>query len=453
MEQQLAIILAAGKGTRMKSARPKVLHEIGGRSMLGHVIATVRAAASMDIAVVVSDGDDGQRVAGDAQRWMPGCKVAVQVTQNGTGDAALAARGAFPDLPQTVFVLFGDTPLVQSGTLNRMRAALDDGANLVVLAFEADDPTGYGRVLTDESGNVLAIREHKDATPQEQTVRLCNSGVMAFRVPNLWSMIERIGSQNASGEMYLTDAVELARADGLRVTTVTCPETEVMGVNTRVQLAEAGAIYQDRRRTEAMLAGVTMVAPNAVWLSYDTTFGPDVIIEPNVFFAPGVTIEADVTIKANCHLEGARVASGAVIGPFARLRPGADLGENVRIGNFVEVKNTQMGRGAKANHLSYLGDGRVGAGANIGAGTIFCNYDGFNKNTTVVGENAFVGSNSALVAPVTIGNGAFVASGSVVTQDVPGDALGVARGHQSIREGWAIKFREQAAKLKAERGR
>jgi bifunctional UDP-N-acetylglucosamine pyrophosphorylase/glucosamine-1-phosphate N-acetyltransferase len=453
MGEALAIVLAAGKGTRMKSSRPKVLHEIAGRSMLGHVVATVSGAGIADVAVVVSDGEDGARVATDAQTWNPACRTAIQRTQRGTGDAVLAAKSAFPQVPATVFVLFGDTPLVQSETLGRMRGALDEGAHVVVLSFEAADPTGYGRVLTDDAGAVVAIREHKDATPDERNVRLCNSGVMAFRVPDLWGLIERIGSENASGEMYLTDAVELARADGLRVSTVTCPESEVMGVNNRVQLAEASAIFQARKRTEAMLAGVTMVAPETVWLSFDTEIGNDVVIEPNVVFGPGVRIAANATIRANCHLEGADVASGAVVGPFARLRPGARLGEDVRIGNFVEVKNTVMGAGAKANHLSYLGDGSVGAGANIGAGTIFCNYDGFNKHKTVVGEGAFVGSNSALVAPVTIADGAFIASGSVIVDDVPADALAVARGRQAIREGWAIRFREEAARLKAERRR
>jgi bifunctional UDP-N-acetylglucosamine pyrophosphorylase/glucosamine-1-phosphate N-acetyltransferase len=327
------------------------------------------------------------------------------------------------------------------------------GVGIAVLGFRPVDPKGYGRLVTDASGTVLAIREEKDASPDELRIDLCNSGVMAFRVPDLLGLLRRIGNANAKGEYYLTDAVEIARRDGLRTVFVECPEDEVRGVNARDQLAEVEAIWQRRARANAMAGGATLIAPETVWFSHDTRIGRDVVIEPNVFFGPGVTVEDNVEIKANCHIEGARIGSGARIGPFARLRPGADLGRDVHIGNFVEVKNVAMGQGAKANHLAYLGDGRVGTGANIGAGTIFCNYDGFNKNTTEVGDGAFVGSNSALVAPVKIGAGAYIGSGSVITRNVPDNALALERTSQEVREGWAEKFRAVMARQKAQRSK
>lgn len=445
----LTIVLAAGKGTRMKSELPKALHQIGGRSLLGHVLAASRAAIAGDVAVVV--GPDMERVTAEAEVQASGARTFLQAGQQGTADAVLAAREAIAEAGD-VFVLFCDTPLIRSETLGRMQAALDDGAHVAVLGFEAQDPTGYGRLLTSADGELLAIREHNDATEEERTVRLCNSGVMAFRVDDLNGLLDRIDANNAKGEYYLTDAIELARNAGLKAVAVASEEEELLGVNDRRQLAVAEGVFQSRMRAQAMIEGATLIAPDTVWFSYDTRIGRDCIVEPNVFFGPGVEIADNVVIRANSHIEGARIASGAKIGPFARLRPGADLGADVHIGNFVEVKNVAMGRGAKANHLAYLGDGSVGAKANIGAGTIFCNYDGFFKHRTEIGEAAFVGSNSALVAPVKIGDGAFVGSGSVISRDVPADALSLERSDQVTHEGWAEKFRT-LMKRRKEKGR
>jgi bifunctional UDP-N-acetylglucosamine pyrophosphorylase/glucosamine-1-phosphate N-acetyltransferase len=321
-----------------------------------------------------------------------------------------------------------------------------------LLGFEAADPMGYGRLLVDGSGFLNAIREEKDASPAERAVRICNSGVMAFRLPDLLGVLSRIGNANAKGEYYLTDAVEIARAGGTRAAVVTCAEEDVLGVNSRDQLAVAESIFQKRARLAVMREGATLIAPETVWLSFDTKLGRDVVIEPNVFFGPGVTVEDGAEIKGNCHFERARIGRNARIGPFARLRPGADLGADVHVGNFVEVKNVTLGPGAKANHLSYLGDGSVGAGANIGAGTIFCNYDGFNKNRTEIGDGAFVGSNTSLVAPVKVGEGAYIGSGSVITKNVAPGALALERSAQEERPGWAAKFRTMMAKRKAKPG-
>jgi len=447
----LAIVLAAGKGTRMRSDLPKVLHRVAGVSMLGHVLATASAAGAGSAAVVVGPGMTS--VADEARRRLPSAAIFVQEQQLGTGDAVKAAASAIAGHAGDVVVMYGDTPLVTAETVGRLTAALEAGAGVAVLGFRPTDPKGYGRLVTDGAGTVIAIREEKDASQDELRIELCNSGVMAFRVPNLVGLLGRIGNANAKGEYYLTDAVEIARRDGIRTVYVECPEDEVRGVNARDQLAEVEAIWQRRARAAAMAGGATLIAPETVWLSFDTRIGRDVVIEPNVFFGPGVTVEDNVEIKANCHIEGARIGSGARIGPFARLRPGADLGRDVHIGNFVEVKNVAMGAGAKANHLAYLGDGRVGTGANIGAGTIFCNYDGFNKNTTEVGDGAFVGSNSALVAPVKIGNGAYIGSGSVITRNVPDNALALERSSQEVREGWAEKFRTVMARQKAQRSK
>ena len=436
----LTIVLAAGMGTRMKSAQPKVLHEIAGRSMLGHVLARAQSLGEGPAAVVV--GPDMERVAADAKLWRPDAEIFVQHTQQGTADAVLAAKPALESHRGDVLVLYGDTPLITTRTLEDMRAALDEGAGVVVLGFTPDDPSGYGRLLVDDAGNLTAIREHKDASEAERAVGLCNSGVMAFRIDDLAGTLSKIDNNNKNSEYYLTDMVAHAVAAGGRVSVVIGSEDEVLGVNSRDQLAEAEAIWQRRRRLEVMQAGVTMTAPETVWLSYDTKLGQDVVIEPNVFFGPDVEIGDGVRIRANCHFTGARVGVGATIGPFARLRPGADLAKNVHVGNFVEIKNVALGAGAKANHLSYLGDGTVGAGANIGAGTIFCNYDGFFKHQTEIGAGSFVGSNSALVAPVKIGAGAYVGSGSVITKNVADNALALERSSQEERPGWAEKFRK-----------
>ncbi len=443
----LVVVLAAGQGTRMKSSLPKVLHKIGGRSMLGHVLDVAKQIGGDKLAVVVGPGMEVVRKEAEVQA--PGASVFVQQSQRGTADAVLAAREALAGHSGDVLVLYADTPLLPAEALKALLARLDTGAAIAVLGFDAADPTGYGRLLTDGDGWLTAIREHKDATEAERDVRLCNSGVMAFRVDDVLGVLARIGNDNAKGEFYLTDAVEIARRDGARAAVVTCAEDDVLGVNSRDQLAVAEGIFQKRARAAVMREGATLIAPETIWLSFDTKIGRDVLIEPNVFFGPGVVVEDGVEIKANCHFERAHIGRNARIGPFARLRPGAELGPDVHIGNFVEVKNVKLGAGAKANHLSYLGDGSVGAGANIGAGTIFCNYDGFNKARTEVGEGAFVGSNTSLVAPVTIGAGAYIGSGSVITKNVADDSLALERSSQEERPGWAAKFRAMMSKRKA----
>jgi bifunctional UDP-N-acetylglucosamine pyrophosphorylase/glucosamine-1-phosphate N-acetyltransferase len=446
----LIVVLAAGKGTRMKSSLPKVLHAVAGRSMLGHVMALAAESHAGAIAAVI--GEDMEAVRAEVVQRNPRAAVFIQDPQLGTAHAVLAARSAIEAHRGDVIVLYADTPLIEVQTIARLRSLLDQGAQIGVLGFRAADPSGYGRLVTSASGELIAIREEKDASAEERRIDLCNSGVMAFRVPDLAALLSEIGSNNAKGEYYLTDAIEKGRHKGFKAAVAECPEEEVLGVNARDQLAVAEAIWQKRARARVMADGATLVAPETVWLSFDTEIGRDVTIEPNVFFGPGVKVEDGVEIKANCHIEGATIGNGARIGPFARLRAGADLGTDVHIGNFVEVKNTKVEAGAKANHLSYLGDGSVGAKANIGAGTIFCNYDGFFKHKTEIGAGAFIGSNSALVAPVKIGDGAYVGSGSVITRDVGKDALALERSGQEERPEWAAKFRALMAKRKARGG-
>ena len=434
----LIVVLAAGLGVRMRSRRAKVLHHLAGRSLLGHALARAQVAGASQIAVVVGRGM--AEVRAEALAHAPTAQVFEQATQAGTADAVLAARGALERHRGDVLVLFADSPLIEAPTLDRLIGALQ-GANIAVLGFAPDDPTGYGRLILDASGRVLAIREHKEATETERAQRLCNAGAMAFRVPSLLALIGRIRNDNAAQEYYLTDAVAHASGEGLTAQPVVCSPQEAMGINTREQLAMAEAIFQARARANAMREGVTMIAPDTVWLSYDTAIGRDVIIEPNVFFGPGVVIGEGAQILANSHIVGARIGEGARVGPFARLRPGADVGRHVHIGNFVEIKNASLEAGAKANHLAYIGDGRVGEGANIGAGAIFCNYDGYKKHFIDVGKGAFIGSNAALIAPVKIGDGAYVASGSVISRNVEPEALAIARSPQELRPGWAAKFR------------
>jgi bifunctional UDP-N-acetylglucosamine pyrophosphorylase / glucosamine-1-phosphate N-acetyltransferase len=369
---------------------------------------------------VIGPGMDNVRAA--TTKLAPGASVYVQEQQRGTADAVLAARPAIAGHKGDVIVLYADTPLIRPETIARLRDTLDAGAHVAVLGFHAEDPTNYGRLLVDGSGALIAIREHADASAEERKITLCNSGVLAFRCPDLAGLLSRIEANNPKGEYYLTDAIELARKDGLSAAVV---------------------------RHSAMTEGATLIAPETVWFAHDTKIGRDVIIEPNVFFGPGVTVGDGAEIKANCHIEGATIGKAARIGPFARLRPGADLSADVHIGNFVEVKNVKMGVGSKANHLAYLGDGTVGTKANIGAGTIFCNYDGFNKARTEIGDGAFVGSNSSLVAPVKIGAGAYIGSGSVITREVEANALAVERADTRTIPGWGAKFREKMAKLKA----
>jgi bifunctional UDP-N-acetylglucosamine pyrophosphorylase/glucosamine-1-phosphate N-acetyltransferase len=423
---------------------PKVLHPIGGRSMLAHVLAGAASLRPERIAVVVGPGMEAARA--EAGRVAPGVELFEQSEQLGTAHAVLAARNALERHDGTVLVVLADSPLVEPATLQRMMAALDGGAHIAVLGFEPADPSGYGRLILDSAGRVAAIREDKDASEAEQRIGLCNAGAMAFRVPRLVDLLGRIGNANAKGEYYLTDALALAAADGLVAAPVRCAAEEAHGVNSRAQLAAAEAVFQQRARARAMEGGATLVAPETVWLSYDTAIGRDVLIEPNVFLGPGVTVEDGAHIMANCHMVGARIRAGARVGPFARLRPGADIGADAHIGNFVEVKNARVETGAKANHLAYIGDGRVGQGANIGAGTIFCNYDGYAKHFTDVGDGAFVGSNSSLVAPVKIGAGAYVGSGSVITRDVEPDGLALERSTQEVRPGWAARFRRMRQK-------
>ena len=439
-----AIVLAAGKGTRMKSATPKVLHQVAGLSMVGHVLRTVEEMGAAQVTLVTSPDQDEVRTA--AAELSPGVVNAVQEQQLGTADAVKSAIPGLehPDLP--VIILYGDTPLVRAETLSEVVAAARTDADIAVLGFRAGDPTGYGRLLLDGEGHISGIREQMDATEEERAINLCNSGVMALNSRSVLDLIEDIDNDNAKGEYYLTDLVELARSRGLKARVVECAEEETLGVNSRVQLAEAEAVMQQRLRTAAMDGGVTMISPETVYLRMDTAFGRDVTIEPHVVFGPGVTIGSDVTINGFCHMEGAEIEDGAVVGPYARFRPGTRLGPGSKVGNFVEIKNAVLEAGAKVNHLSYVGDARVGERANVGAGTITCNYDGFKKHHTDIGAGAFVGSNSALVAPVTIGDGAYIGSGSVITKDVDADALALTRAPQQQKDGWAERVRASRSK-------
>ncbi len=443
-----AIVLAAGKGTRMRSDLPKVLHKVAGRSMLGHVLAAVQAAGATRVGVVAEPGRAD--VAAEIERQAPGAGVFPQVERLGTAHAVLAARALLSEAADDVIVAFGDTPLVTPETFTRLRAPLAAGAGIAVLAFETQSPTGYGRVLT-EGERVLAIREEKDATEAERRVRLCNAGLMALSGVHALALLERIGNDNAAGEYYLPDAVSLAVADGLAVAVVPVDEEEAQGVNDRVQLAAAEAVIQGRLRRAALLGGATLTAPETVFFSHDTALGRDVTVEPHVVFGPGVRIADGCTVRAYCHLTEVTLETAVKIGPFVRMRGGAVLESGAEIGNFVELKNARMGPGAKAAHLTYLGDAEIGAKANIGAGTITCNYDGVFKHRTTIGAGAFIGSNSALVAPVTVGANATVGAGSVITTDVPDGALAVARGRQIVKAGWAVRMRAQLLALKERR--
>ena len=435
-----AVILAAGKGTRMKSALHKVLHPIAGRPMLGHLLAAVDALGAARRVVVV--GAEAEQV--EAYAAPLGLQVARQTEQLGTAHAVLQAAEALSGFDGDVLVLYGDVPLVSSETMARMVARLHDAdaPTVVVLGFRPVETLSYGRVIA-EGGAIRRMVEHKDADAAERAETLCNSGLMAVRATDLWPLLRRVGNVNAAGEYYLPDIVMLAIADGRAATVIEADPAEVAGVNSRAELAEVEALWQVRRRARAMAEGASLVAPDTVWFAWDTQGGRDVTIGPNVMFGPGVTVAERVIIHAFSHIEGARIDPGAVVGPFARLRPGAEVGEGAHVGNFVEMKKARLGAGAKANHLTYLGDADIGPGSNIGAGTITCNYDGFGKYPTKIGAGAFIGSNSALVAPVTIGDGAIVAAGSVVTRDVAPDALALARGRQEERLGWAATFRQR----------
>ena len=434
----LAIVLAAGEGTRMRSALPKVLHAIAGRSLLAHVLAAVAETKVASAAVVV--GQHQEAVAAEAERVLPGAQCFVQQERRGTAHAVLAARSAIERRPDDILIVYGDTPLIRAETLKKLRAPLAAGAAVAVLGFRPAEPGGYGRLVVHDN-KLVAIREEADASENEKAIGLCNGGIMALAGAGALAILDRIGDRNHKREYYLTDAVEIARAMGLGAVAVEAEEDDVRGINTKAQLAEAEAVMQQRLRKAALDAGVTLVAPETVFLSADTTFGKDVVIEPYVVFGEKVTVEDGAVIHSFSHLAGAHVGKKCSVGPFARLRPGTRLGEGARIGNFVEVKESAIAAGAKANHLSYIGDASVGANANIGAGTITCNYDGSAKHRTTIGKDAFIGSNSSLVAPVEVGDGAYVGSGSVITGDVPADALALARARQVVKQNWAARLR------------
>ena len=438
----LAIVLAAGEGTRMRSQTPKALHTLGGSSLLSHVIKTARAAGTGDLAIVV--GPNHGAVEAEARALAPKAHIFEQGDRKGTAHAVLSARKAIAKGADDILVIFADTPLVRAETLVKLRRAIADGAAVAVLGFKPADPRGYGRLVI-RGAELTAIREERDATPEERKIAVCNGGLMALSGKQALAILNRIGNVNAKGEFYLSDAVAIARDMRLKAVAIETSEDDVRGINTKVQLAETEAVLQQRLRKAALEAGVTMIAPDTVFLSTDTKLGKDVTIEPNVVFGPGVTVEDGATIRSFSHLEGAHVGKGARVGPFARLRPGADLGKDVHVGNFVEVKEAKIEAGAKANHLSYIGDARVGEGANIGAGTITCNYDGVAKHHTDIGKGAFIGSNSALVAPVKVGDGAYIGTGSVVTKNVPAGALAIARAKQTVKEGWAKRLRQVKA--------
>lgn len=442
----LSIILAAGEGTRMKSATPKVLHHIAGLPMVAHVTKAAQAAGAGDLALVIGFGGEELRAA--AQSFAPQADIFVQEQRLGTAHAVLSAREAIARGYEDILVMFGDTPLVEEDALSRARQALAHGAAVAVMGFRTENPSGYGRLI-EENGALAAIREDKDCSEAERKITLCNSGLMAISGKHALALLGRVGNDNVKGEYYLTDIVALAREAGLKVVATEASFENALGINNRAELAAAEGIWQARTRRAVMLSGVTLIAPETVFFSHDTEIGPETIIEPNVWFGPGVTVEGGAKIRAFCHLEGARIGPGADIGPFARLRPGADIRKKAKVGNFCEVKKATVEEGAKVNHLTYIGDARVGEGANIGAGTITCNYDGYSKFFTDIGAGAFIGSNSSLVAPVSIGERAYVASGSVITENVPDDSLAFGRARQKTlpeRASQLRRMRESAAK-------
>jgi len=439
------VVLAAGLGTRMKSGLPKVMHPLAGRPMIAHLMATLETLAPERLVVVV--GAEMEAVAKAVAPW----QTVVQEQRLGTGHAVMAARDALDGFDGDVLVVYGDTPLISAETLDRLRAARRAQAQpvIVVLGFRPHDPGAYGRLIVGPIGTLDAIVEAKDARPDQLAVTLCNSGVMAIDGARLPGLLDRLGNDNAKGEYYLTDIVHIARADGLSCGVVEGDEAEFIGINSRADLAKAEAIVQERLRTRAMAEGATLTDPSTVFLSHDTRLGRDVIVGPSVVFAPGVSVGDNVEILPFCHLNGVSIEAGAQIGPFARLRPGARIGADARVGNFVEIKNASVETGAKVNHLTYIGDARVGAKTNVGAGTITCNYDGFFKDHTDIGAGAFIGSNTSLVAPVKIGDGAIIGAGSVVARDVPADAMALTRGPHMVKDDWARMFRQRRAAEKA----
>ncbi|WP_417319425.1 bifunctional UDP-N-acetylglucosamine diphosphorylase/glucosamine-1-phosphate N-acetyltransferase GlmU [Erythrobacter aureus] len=440
-----AIILAAGKGTRMKSDLHKVLHPIAGHPMLLHLLDSF---AELDLKrTVVVVGDKREQL--DAALADRGVTTALQEPQLGTAHAALQARAALEGFSGHILVCFGDCPMVRADTVRRLIAALDEGAKVAVLGFRPADPLAYGRIIADSDGTVAKMVEYKDANDEERACDLCNSGLIVAHSDDMWPLLDAVGNDNAQGEYYLPDVATGAIARGDTVKVIETDADEVAGINSRAELAAAEAQWQALKREEAMAGGASLKAPETVFFSWDTELGRDVTIEPNVVFGPGVTVANGATIRAFSHLEGARVGEGCSVGPYARLRPGAVMEKDSKVGNFVEMKKATLGEGAKANHLTYLGDAEVGAGANIGAGTITCNYDGYFKYKTVIGERAFIGSNSALIAPVRIGADAIVAAGSAVSRDVGDGDLRVVRGDQVVKPGWADRFHDAMKKKKA----
>ncbi|WP_245953878.1 bifunctional UDP-N-acetylglucosamine diphosphorylase/glucosamine-1-phosphate N-acetyltransferase GlmU [Parasphingopyxis lamellibrachiae] len=442
-----AIILAAGKGTRMKSARHKVLHSIAGKPMLGHLMDELARLDPAKTVVVLGAGRE------EVEPFVVerGASVAVQEDQLGTGHAVLRAREVLADFDGAVLACFGDVPMVRAETVAKMLETLNapDAPTCVVLGFRPNDALAYGRIIADNAGRIGKMVEYKDSSAEERAVNLCNSGLIAAKAADMFALLDRVGNDNAQGEYYLPDMVMVAQADGRHSAVIEAAPWEVAGINSRAELADAERAWQDRRREQAMADGATLVDPATVWFSHDTRIGRDVTIEPQVRFGPGSSVADGATIHAFSHIEGASVGAGCSVGPYARLRPGAVMEEGSKVGNFVEMKQATLGKGAKASHLTYLGDATIGAGANIGAGTITCNYDGYFKYQTEIGEGAFIGSNSALVAPVKIGAGAIVGAGSVVTKDVETDALVLARGEQSAKPGWAKRFRDAMIRKKA----
>ena len=446
----LSLILAAGEGTRMRSSLPKVLHEVANIPMLSHVMRVCLEAESDTIAVVAGKGSE--MVIDVVEKENPNASVHVQTERLGTAHAVLAARDAIEKGVDDILILFGDTPLLTPETLSSMREVLADGAAVVVVGFYANDPSGYGRLL-EQGDKLVAIREHAEASEEERKIDFCNGGIMGLSGVHALALLDAVDNQNAKGEFYLTDVVEIANSKNLSVKALEAPEAELIGVNTRNGLAEVELLWQNTARQKLMSTGVTMQSAETVFLSADTIIEPDVILEPNIVFGPNVTVKAGTKIKAFSHLEGAVIGENADVGPYARLRPGTELDKGSKVGNFVEVKNAKVHEGAKINHLTYVGDAEIGAKANIGAGTITCNYDGLNKHKTTIGKGAFIGSNSSLVAPVSIGDGAYVASGSVITEDVPENSLGIGRGRQANKEGMAEAIRERNAAIKANRSK
>jgi bifunctional UDP-N-acetylglucosamine pyrophosphorylase / glucosamine-1-phosphate N-acetyltransferase len=447
MTETAVIVLAAGLGTRMKSSRPKALHRVAGRTLIGHVLTAVSALDPRQVIVVTGPGEDA--VSEEARRFIPGAVTVIQAERRGTGHAAIVAQPALQSFSGKILVVFADCPNIKSQSLRVLLAEVTAKTPLAVLGFRAADPHGYGRLIQDKKGNLIEIREELDASTHERKLNLCNSGIMAMDAALFSDLLPKLNNDNAKGEYYLTDIVALVVKKRKQVVHVVCAEAEVAGVNTRAQLAEIETQMQRDLRALAMENGATLIAPETIFLSADTQIGKDVVVEPHVVIGPGVVIADNVTIRSFCHIEGASIASSAIVGPFARLRPGAEIGEGAHLGNFIEIKNAKVEAGAKINHLAYVGDARVGAKANIGAGTITCNYDGIAKYFTDIGAGAFIGSNTALVAPVKIGDGAYVGSGSVVDRDIEDDALALERAPLVIKPGWAKRFRSVREARKA----